>query len=431
VLSADVAMADPVDIKKVIGLPPEDTVRAFDARADLRTSVRWSEMFHDDHARAFTVAKVAKLDLLETIRTSLADVIHNGGTFEQWQKNIIPDLQRAGWWGRVVDPELTGTGEAVYVGPRRLRTIFDTNLRVSRAAGQWARIQESKAVSPYLRYSTVMDRRTRPLHRRWHGTILPVDHPWWDTHYPPCGWNCRCTVLQLSDRDLKGYGWTVSEPPRDGAPRRFFPAGAAEPVLVPPGIDPGFAYNPGKASMRAIADKAARSIEQAAGHNIAGARAALRDLVDSPAFLKAMDEPGTSFPVMVLDEAVRGAIGASKRVAVLSAQTFAKQKEHHPEIGIEHYRQLPAIGAAPELIFQQDAQRVILMRSADGKWLKGVLKATVDGSELYVVSLAYADRKELRRLQRRFPLLLGQITGAIAAFIASSLEDDDEGEAEA
>jgi uncharacterized protein with gpF-like domain len=58
-------------------------------------------MWQEEHARAFTVAKVANLDLLETIRASLDDVARNGGTFEQWQKDLVPELEKAGWWGRV------------------------------------------------------------------------------------------------------------------------------------------------------------------------------------------------------------------------------------------------------------------------------------------------------------------------------------------
>lgn len=270
-------MPDPVDIRALIGLPPEETARAFEARDELRPTVRWSEMFHDDHARAFTVAKVAKLDLLETIRVSLERVLKEGGTFEQWQAQIRPELERAGWWGRVQDKSLTGTSRPVLVGPRRLRTIYSTNLRVSRAAGQWARIQELKDVAPYLRYSAVMDGRTRPLHRAWHGTILAVDHPWWETHFPPCGWNCRCTVIQLSDRDLRRNGWLVTKnPPRSGPPRSFWRAGADRPEAVPAGIDPGWAYHPGKASMRAIAAKAAATIEEIAKRDVDEALTILR-----------------------------------------------------------------------------------------------------------------------------------------------------------
>src|SRR5690349_1971490 len=131
-------MADRPNIRQLIHLPPDDTRRAFEARDQLRVTVRWHEMWQEEHARAFTVAKVARLDLLDTIRNSLADALANGATFEQWKERIIPDLQRAGWWGRVRDRELTGTDQAIRVGPRRLRTIFYTNLRVSRAAGQWA-----------------------------------------------------------------------------------------------------------------------------------------------------------------------------------------------------------------------------------------------------------------------------------------------------
>jgi SPP1 gp7 family putative phage head morphogenesis protein len=390
-------MADP-DIRAMVGLPPEDTARAFDARGELRTTVRWSEMWHADHARAFTVAKVAKLDLLEDIRTSLADVLHNGGTFEQWKSNILPTLQRAGWWGRVEDPDLTGTADPVVIGPRRLRTIYGTNMRVSRAAGQWARIQERKDVAPYLRYSAVMDSRTRPAHRAWHGIILPVDHPWWDTHFPPCGWNCRCTVIQLSDRDLERNGWKVSAPPPEGPPQTFFRAGTKTRETVPAGIDPGFAYNPGKASMRAIGAKAAAAIEREAAADVGAARGALRDLVESPAFLAAMEEPETVFPVMVLDEAVRARLSVSARVVVLSSAQFRKLRLAHPGIGLEQYRQLPEIGADSDFVIKDGERRVLYRQVADGRWLQLVVKIADEGATTFVESLAWIEESALPQL---------------------------------
>lgn len=390
-----------IDIRGVIGLPPEDTARAFDTRDELRLTTRWSEMWQHEHARAFTVAKVANLDLLETIRTSLADVVHNGGTFEQWQKDLVPMLQRAGWWGRVQDRGLTGTGDPVHVGPRRLRTIYHTNMRVSRAAGQWTRIQAAKADRPYLRYVAVMDRRTRLLHRQWHGTILPVDHEWWSTHFPPCGWNCRCTVVQLSERDIERRGWKVSEaPPPEGPPSTWWRAGSDQPEVVPAGIDPGWAYNPGAASMRAVADKAAATLERTAAVDLAGARAALREMVDSPAFLEALDEPGTAFPVMVLDDATRAVIGSEARVAMLSAETYAKQRREHPELPIARYRQLPAVAEAPDIVARDRERDLLLTKADDGRWLVAVLRRTQTRKGLFLVSFRVQNEKSLPRLLR-------------------------------
>jgi SPP1 gp7 family putative phage head morphogenesis protein len=396
-------MPDTPPIQSVIGLPPDETVAAFRARDDLRVTNRWSEMWHGDHARAFTVAKVAKLDLLNTIRASLDDVVANGGTFEQWQDKLVPELEKAGWWGDVDDRDLTGADHVIHVGPRRLRTIFDTNLRMSRAAGRWTRIQALKDVRPYLRYTAVMDGRTRPQHRIWHGTILPVDHPWWDTHFPPCGWNCRCTVRQLSARDLVRHHWHVSDVPREGPPKLFYRAGSTEPVAVPAGISPGFAYNPGKAHMAAVADKATRSLEATAALDVAAARSTLDELVQSDAFLQALAEPGASFPVMVLDDAVAKRIGATNRVPVLSSDSYAKQlgrtnrSAGHAELTIDQYRMLPEIGATPKYIFDAGKERHFAFFRPDlNKWLVAILKVLPREGESYVQSLRWAQNDEVQ-----------------------------------
>lgn len=402
-------MADPrPPIAGVIGLPPEETVRAFEARDDLRVTVRWSEMWHQDHARAFTVAKVAKLDLLADIQAAVADVAANGGTFDDFQRNLVPTLQQAGWWGQVNDPALTGTADTVNIGPRRLRTIYDTNMRVSRAAGHWTRIQALKQSRPFLRYSAVLDRRTRPAHRAWHGTILPVDHPWWDTHYPPCGWFCRCNVIQLSQRDLDRNGWSVSDVPPEGPPVPFLRAGTTVPELVPAGISPGFAYNAGKASMQAVAEKAIATLERTALQDLANARSTLAGLVTSDAFLETLSEPGAAFPVMVLDNRLRTAIGANNSVVVLSSDNYQKQignrppNPGHPEIGVDQYRQLPAIGASPDHVVKDRDQHLVLMAAADNKYLRAAIKTTSDGNAMFLLSLRYAEASEVAALLAKF-----------------------------
>lgn len=406
-------------IAAVIGLPPEETVRAFEARDKLRLTNRWSEMMHGEHARAFTVARVAKLDLLATIYASLQPMLNGGMTLEQWKDSIVPELQKAGWWGKVTDRDLTGANHPVVVGPRRLRTIYDTNLRVSRAAGRWARIQELKTSRPFLMYTAIGDGHARRLHSLWGGLepgqpiriILPVDHPCWAIYYPPNDWGCRCSVRQLSQRDLdrlglrvttdaelQRLGWLSGSGQPGGRMRPFYPAGSKTPTLVPAGIAPGFAYNPGTASMASIADKARRTLETTASADLAAARATLNDLVASDAFLETLTEPSAVFPVMVLDDAARSAIGASARVATLSSATYAKQQARHPELGIAEYRKLPDLGADADIVAIEGDAVLKFARIDGGRWLVAVVKRTASGEGLFVTSYRIQAESSLKRL---------------------------------
>ena len=48
-----------------------------------------------------------------------------------------------------------------------------------------------------LQYRTAGDDRVRPEHAALHGVTLPPSDPFWEEYYPPNGWNCRCTVVQV------------------------------------------------------------------------------------------------------------------------------------------------------------------------------------------------------------------------------------------
>jgi hypothetical protein len=37
--------------------------------------------------------------------------------------------------------------------------------------------------------------RPTPEHVAWDGLVVPVDHPFWRTHFPPNGFNCSCRVF--------------------------------------------------------------------------------------------------------------------------------------------------------------------------------------------------------------------------------------------
>lgn len=230
-------------IKLDIGLPPDETVAYFRAKGSYPISERWWMVWQEEHVRAFTVARVTDRTVLEQVRRSLDVALSEGRSFAQWKTEVLPDLRAA---------VLNGTAPEHILTDARLRVIYSTNLRMARAAGQWTRIERAKARAPYLMYHAILDGRTRPSHKRWDGTVLDVDDPWWNTHYPPCGWNCRCNVIQLSQRDLDEQDLRVGQSPKDGPDVEYErPDGAIE--QVPAGIDPGFAYNPGKEHMRGLA----------------------------------------------------------------------------------------------------------------------------------------------------------------------------------
>lgn len=48
-----------------------------------------------------------------------------------------------------------------------------------------------------LQYRTMYDKRVRRTHRMLHNITLPIESPFWDKYFPPNGWGCRCTVVQV------------------------------------------------------------------------------------------------------------------------------------------------------------------------------------------------------------------------------------------
>ena len=119
-------------------------------------------------------------------------------------------------------------------------------MRTAHAAGYWQRIDETKDALPFLRYQTAGDDRVRPEHAAWDGVTLAVDDGWWTVHYAPCDWGCRCTVIQVSQRQADRDGGATARPAAF-PPRSYTNPRTGEVVRVEGGIGPGWGYNVGKA----------------------------------------------------------------------------------------------------------------------------------------------------------------------------------------
>lgn len=83
-----------------------------------------------------------------------------------------------------------------------LRAEYNHAVRSSQMAVRW-----NDAVRDgdryLLQYRTAGDGRVREAHAALHNTTLPPSDPFWDSYYPPNGWNCRCTAVQVLRDDYR------------------------------------------------------------------------------------------------------------------------------------------------------------------------------------------------------------------------------------
>lgn len=77
-----------------------------------------------------------------------------------------------------------------------LQAEYNFVVSSSTMAAKWEEFQ--KDGDRYnLQYRTANDDRVRPEHAALHGVTLPPSDTFWEEYYPPNGWNCRCTVVQV------------------------------------------------------------------------------------------------------------------------------------------------------------------------------------------------------------------------------------------
>lgn len=119
----------------------------------------------------------------------------------------------------------------------QVETLYRTNVQLGYSAGQWQANQEPEIDSILWgnEYSAVNDDRTRPAHAAMDGVRRPKDDPIWNTWTPPCGFNCRCTLIPIFKGD------SIAEP----TPVPTTTEADGKEYAVTP--DPGFAFNPGEA----------------------------------------------------------------------------------------------------------------------------------------------------------------------------------------
>ena len=346
------------------GILPKGALRYLRQKRQ-RPSRHWTDVWREEHAVAFTVAQMTQDAMLGEVHEALAVALRKGETLETFRARLAPLLEKRGWAPR-------GRGGDI---PTRLKRIYNTNLRTARAAGQWDRISKSADLLPYLVYELGPSERHREEHAAWSGLCLKVGDPWWNTHYPPNGWGCKCRVRQVA-KPPKG---STTKAPKVETRDWTNPA-SGEVRQVAKGIDPGWDYHVGAQRTQGVNLGWLRRVEAAAeGRGPAAAARMVERHVKGPGFRWFVRRPRTAevprrearpglveaTPVAVLPEAAVADLGVSSAVVRLTEPVMHAQAVGRAGVPARLYARLQEVLEAKPRRQAGDAPRWTFTRTLD------------------------------------------------------------------
>lgn len=349
------------EFNAVFNLPFTAAEEFFKNKLNIPTA-KWDDLWKDEHAKGFMSAGAMKAELLADLHTEISKAIAAGLTKKEFLAKFDDIVARHGW---------------SYKGGRKWRSnlIYDTNVTTAYQAGHWNQLVSGGA--KYLRYVHADGvRNPRPQHVAWNGTVLPIEHDFWKTHYPPNGWKCHCTAVWADAPEVtpapKGHA-TVD--PKTGAPV---------------GIDKGWDYNVGQAHLEKGYEVLANKFEKLPTDI---AKSWMSELVKQSPFERFIaGEIKGNFPVAVLDKTALETIKGESQAVWLSDDSLSKNKgeqpkrsKGYPELTLNDYRLLPEIIGSPELVIEKDGYKVLAAKRA-GSIYMAVVKTTTGKDELYLVS---------------------------------------------
>lgn len=181
-------------------LPFEEAIEVFRGLVPM-TADEFYALAQDVRAAAFTVTGVMRMDVLVDMHGAVEKAINEGETLADFRNRFDDIMETRGW---AAPPELA---------PYRLETVFRNNVQTAYNTGRYKQMVDQKKDFPYWEYDAVNDADTRPEHAAQDGKIFPVDHPFWDTWYPPNGHRCRCGVSPVSKHEAEELTAESEMPP--------------------------------------------------------------------------------------------------------------------------------------------------------------------------------------------------------------------------
>ena len=143
--------------------------------------------------QAVSIAGLAQTEQIKHVMGLVNEQLVDGGTFADFQNAV-----KAG----DIDINLPN---------HRLNNIFRTNIQGAYGRGRWYQQQANKDERPYLMRDGINDIRQRPAHKVLSGVVRHIDDPFWQRHYAPDGYRCRCIMRSLTKSQAESKGITVDD----------------------------------------------------------------------------------------------------------------------------------------------------------------------------------------------------------------------------
>ena len=430
-----------------IGQTPEQAVEFLRQKKMLAAKVFTKDLKESALARAATIARLSSAEMTKDIYQSLETAMREGKPLHQWKKELVGEFERKGWLAghdkkisKGIDGKLLAdpkTGE--YFGtPRRLNTIYRVNMQAAYSAARYQRLRDNVDNRPYWQYSAVGDARTRPAHLALSGKIYRYDDPFWTTFYPPNGFNCRCTVIALSDRDLARRGidevgdssefLVEATRPADKFGNKENTVGfklADGSVRI---ADKGFDYNVGRISYKPNLDLYPEKLaHQFAKVEMTGAEFRLdykrleQQVSEMKRTLSSEGKKLTAeqmfavrdnltknfkFAAGVLTEESKALMKSNTATVWLSDDTLIKQfnSRDGQDFGVDTYALFPELFNQPETILQE-SDRFYFIKNFENKRLLAVVKNLTEFDEIFVLSAREINIKEVEKLKGKLAVI--------------------------
>ena len=147
--------------------------------------------------RAFTVAGLARDDMLKAAHDELGKAIEGGDDLRDFARSLRERMQSRGWTA---------------LAPSHVEVVFRNGVMGAYSSGRHAQMTQPAVLEarPFWQVMGVRDDRTRAAHRAAHGKVLRADDDFWKRAPLPWGHNCRDRVVSRSQADLTRLGLSVT-----------------------------------------------------------------------------------------------------------------------------------------------------------------------------------------------------------------------------